>query len=95
MAEKTNLLNSIHEPHSISVEFCGFSYLSARAEDKQQEPILLPIRAAANRVGIPYKILLEAVNAGYVPYHQIGRSRKLLKIDDVLEAMMFHNKKED
>lgn len=53
----------------------------------QPEPLLLPIKATALKIGLPYRILLEAVNSGEVPHHRLGRSRRLLKIAEVLECM--------
>lgn len=64
---------------------------SAHADD---EPAFLPIRAVAIKIGIPYKILLEAVNDGSVRHYRLGRSRRLLRLEDVIDAMKLSEKGE-
>ena len=54
---------------------------------KIDRPVFLKIKAAALVVGLPYRVLLEAVNEGVVPHHRLGSSRRLVRIDDILAVM--------
>ena len=51
---------------------------------------LVTIRQAANTVGVHYRQLLQAVNEKLVPHYQLRRSRKLVKVSEVLAAMSGH-----
>lgn len=59
----------------------------------EHEPHLLTIKAAAKRLGIPYRQLLEAANADEIPYYKIGKSRRLVSVSEVLDFIK-HVKKE-
>lgn len=54
---------------------------------EDQSPLFFPIKAAALKVGVSYRILLEAVNDGSIPCHRLGKSRRLLKIEEILKAI--------
>lgn len=57
------------------------------------EPYLLTIKQAAIRLGIQYRQLLDATNAGEIPYYQIGKSRRLVSVSEVLDCIK-HSQKE-
>lgn len=50
----------------------------------EQEPYLFTIKEAAKRLGIQYRQLLDAANANEIPYYQIGKSRRLVSLSEVL-----------
>lgn len=51
------------------------------------EPYLFTIREASKRLGIQYRQLLDAVNAEQIPYYQIGKSRRLVSLSEVLKSI--------
>jgi excisionase family DNA binding protein len=48
------------------------------------------IKEASSRFRIHYRTLLRAVNDGIVPYHQIGKSPKLIRLSELYAAMEHH-----
>ena len=51
------------------------------------EPYLFTIREASKRLGIQYRQLLDAVNAKQIPYYQVGKSRRLVSLSEVLNSI--------
>lgn len=51
------------------------------------EPIFLSIKAAAYELGLSYRTLLEAVNAGVVPHYKLRNSRMLVLVPEVVAIM--------
>lgn len=60
-------------------------------QSRQGAPTTLPefvsIKRAAALVGVHYRILLEQVADGAIPHYKLGRSRKLLRISEVVSSM--------
>lgn len=54
---------------------------------QESKPTFLKIKAAAIATGLSYRVLLDAVNDGTVPHHRLGRSRRLVRINEILDAM--------
>lgn len=48
---------------------------------------LTTIAKAAKELGIPYRQLLQGVNEGIIPHYRIQKSRRLIKLSDVLAIM--------
>jgi len=61
--------------------------LTRTGDYMEYTPHLLTIKAAAERLGIPYRQLLESANAEDIPYYRIGKSRRLVSIFEILEFM--------
>lgn len=55
---------------------------------KEQEK-LLTLKQAAEAMGIPYRPLLDAANAGQVPCYRLGQSRRMVFVSEVLASMHF------
>lgn len=51
------------------------------------EPIFLTIKAAAYKLGLSYRNLLEAVNAGVIPHYKLQNSRMLVSVTEVVAIM--------
>lgn len=45
------------------------------------------IRQAADRIGLNYRQLLNAVNDGAVPHYRLGKSRMMVSLPEVLAIM--------
>ena len=41
----------------------------------------------ARKIGVPYRQLLEAVNAGIIPYYRLGNSHRLVRPSEVIALM--------
>ena len=50
-------------------------------------PELFTLKQAANKIGIQYRALLEAVNQGAVPHYRLNKSRRLVDPSEVLNVM--------
>lgn len=50
---------------------------------------LFSLRQAAVRLKISYRELLQAVNEERIPYYKLGRSRRLVSLQEVLAYMRF------
>lgn len=48
---------------------------------------LYTLKQAASIIGVEYRQLLTAVNEGKVAHYQLGRSRRLVSIPEVIAAM--------
>tara|TARA_R110002124_G_scaffold149220_1_gene315068 strand:+ start:216995 stop:217225 length:231 start_codon:yes stop_codon:yes gene_type:complete len=48
---------------------------------------LLPIPKAAKIIGVQYRQLLDAVETGNVPHYQLGKSRRLVSVPEVVSIM--------
>lgn len=48
---------------------------------------LMTIPQAASELGVPISTLRRAVNAGMVPTHVIGNSRKRVRLSELFEAI--------
>ena len=57
------------------------------------QPYLFTVKEASKRLGIQYRQLLDAVNAGMIPYYQIGKSRRMVSLSEVL-VFIKHQPKE-
>lgn len=55
------------------------------------QPYLFTIKEASKRLGIQYRQLLDAVNADEIPYYQVGKSRRLVALSEVLETIKKQN----
>ena len=75
--------------------FLSFHESPRTEDDMKQEPYLLTIKEAAIRLGIPYRQLLEAANANEIPYYQVGKSRRLVSVSEILESMKYNSKGEN
>jgi len=49
---------------------------------------LLTVKQTATRLNLPYRQVLEATNNGQIPYYQIGKSRRMLNIHEVLSSII-------
>lgn len=45
------------------------------------------IKSASSILGIQYRQLLDAVNNKTIPYYQVHKSRRMLKLEEVLSIM--------
>ena len=52
---------------------------------------LLPIRRAAEHIGVQYRQLLEAVNEKIVPHYKLRKSRMLVSVSEVISIMRSGN----
>lgn len=57
------------------------------ATGQSSPPAFVPIKRAAELVGVHYRVLLEKVSDGTIPHYRLGRSRKLVRISQVIDAM--------
>lgn len=48
---------------------------------------LLSVRAAASALGVQYRQILEAVNTGKIPHYRLQKSRRYVRLDEVLTIM--------
>lgn len=48
---------------------------------------LLTIRKAADALNLPYRQLLEQVNIGSIPSYQVGKSRRMVFMSEVLTSI--------
>lgn len=55
--------------------------------EQHELPELQTIRKAAAIIGVEYRHLLEAVQNGEVPVYRLGKSRRLVRVPEVLEIM--------
>lgn len=57
---------------------------------------LLTIKQAAKVLGIEYRQLLRGVEAGQIPFYQIGKSRRMVRVSEILSSICSNHKlKED
>lgn len=50
-------------------------------------PLLLSVKAAATHIGVQYRQLLAAVNAGEIPTYRLRRSRELVDVQEIMALM--------
>lgn len=49
--------------------------------------VLKTVKQAAKVIGVPYRQLLDVVNANLIPSYRIGKSRRFVLVSEILSFM--------